>query len=172
MEKLEPEVDVVVDLTLSDLLGANLWAQYSKPSTKFGLAATAVLTVLFAVFIFANLLPAVYGLIPLGLLILDVLILLAIIIETRRNYSAVKGFQKQIHYHLNRDGFTATDEKSSSNVSWESVLKADESKDSINLFLGRTHFAMIPKRFFKTNGDVEITREILKTALGEKARLQ
>jgi len=146
MEKLEPDVDVVVDLQLSDLMRANLWARYSKRSTQLSLAATVVLTILFALFVFSTLVSPAILLIPLVLLLLDLLILLAIILETRRNYSAVKDFQKQIHYHLNREGYTARDGKSSSNVSWESVSKAVESGQGINLFLGRTHFAMIPRR--------------------------
>jgi hypothetical protein len=172
MQKLEPEVDVLVDLQLSDLLRANLWFWYSKPSSKFSLAVTPILMVLFAVFIFSKELPALYALIPLGLLILEAFILLVIIVETKRNYSTVKEFQRKIHYHLKREGYTASDGKSSSNVSWESVLRAVESRKSFNLFLGRTIFAVIPKKFFKTTADVEITRDILKTALGEKAQLR
>ena len=125
----------------------------------------------FALFVFSTLVSPVILLIPLGLLLLDLLIVLTIILETRRNYSAVKDFQKQIHYHFNRQGYTANDGKSSSNVSWESVSKAVESGQGINLFLGRTQFAMIPRRCFKTTDDFQTTREILKTALGEKAQL-
>ncbi len=172
MEKLESEFDVLVDLQLSDLLRANLWFWYSKPSTKFSVVVTPVLTVVFGVFIFSKAMPRLYALIPLGLLLLEAFIILVIIIETKRNYSTVKYFQRQIHYHLKKEGYTASDGKSSSNVSWESVLRAVESRESINLFLGRTSFAVIPKRFFKTNADVELTREILKTALRERAQLR
>ena len=102
MDKAEPEVEVVVDLDLSDLLRANLWARYGKWSTLLSLAATVLLTILFALFVFSTLVSPAFLLIPLGLFILEVLILLAIIFETWRNYSAVKDFQKQITYHLNR----------------------------------------------------------------------
>jgi hypothetical protein len=54
VEEREPEVDVLVDLQLSDLLRANLWFWYSKPSSKFSLAVTPILMVLFAVFIFSK----------------------------------------------------------------------------------------------------------------------
>jgi hypothetical protein len=50
-------------------------------------------------------------------------------------------------------------------------LSAVESKHSVNLFIGRTLFVVLPKRCFKTTTDLETTRAILKTALPGKAKL-
>ena len=167
----EYKVTVSVDLQLSDLLRANLWYRYSKASTKFSNAVAAVLTLLFAVFVYLDAIPAVYLLLPLGIWLLEVLIFLVIIIETKRNYAAVKDFQTHVNYQLNLEGYTVSDGKSSSNVSWDSILNAVESKHSLNLFLGRTLFVVLPKRCFKTDADLEMTRAILKTALPGKAKL-
>ena len=172
MEQSAREVDVTVELEFADLLRANLWSRYSKRSTQISLALTVLLTLMFVMYYLAFQTSLWLLLIPLGLLLLDALIFLVIIIETRKNYAAVKDFQKQIHYRLSLGGYTASDEKSSSNVSWDSVVKAAEAKHSFHLFLGPSIFAVIPKRFFKTPGDVQATREILKTALGEKAYLR
>ena len=172
MEQSAREVDVSVELEFADLLRANLWSRYSKRSTQISLALTALLTLMFVVYYFAFQTSLWLLLIPLGLLLLDALIFLVIIIETRKNYAAVKDFQKQIHYRLNPGGYTARDEKSSSNVSWESVVKAVETKLNFHLFLSPTLFAIIPKRFFKTPADIQTTREILTIALSEKAHLR
>jgi YcxB-like protein len=171
MEKLEPEVDVLVDLQLSDRLRANLWQRYSKRSTKLGNAVSAAITLLFAVFVFFKEMPATYLLLPLAIWLMEAFIFLVIVIETKKNYAALKDFQRKIQYHLDPEGYTVRDGKTSANVSWDSILSAVESKHSLNLFISRTLFVVLPKRCFKTSSDLEMARAILKTALPGKAKL-
>lgn len=171
MEKPGQEVDVLVDLELSDLLRANLWYRYSKRSTKIGNAISAVITLLFAVFVFFREMPATYLLLPLAIWLMEVFISLTIVIETKKSYAALKDFQRKIQYHFSPEGYTAKDGKTSANVSWDSILSAVESKHSLNLFVSRTLFVVLPKRCFTTTTDLETTRAILKMALPGKAKL-
>ena len=170
MEQTERAVDVQVDVELADLIRANLWYRYSKPSTQFSIVLMALLTLVFAGILLIT--PRwLFVLIPVALWALEGFIVLVIVIETRRNFSAGKDFQRHPHYHLTKEGYTVTAGKSSASVNWESVLKAVESKQGFNLFVGRTLFVILPRRCFKTPTDIETTREFLRAALGNKANL-
>ncbi len=59
----------------------------------------------------------------------------------------------------------------SSNREWESYAKVYETKTDFIFFQQENAFATIPKRFFKSETEIEELRELLRRKLGEKAKL-
>jgi YcxB-like protein len=91
--------------------------------------------------------------------------------QTRRGYLNLKGFQKNLQYLFSSDGYDVLDEKSSSHISWDSILKVVETNHSFNLFFHKAMFHVVPKRCIEQQGDVDRLRSILKQNLGNKAKL-
>ena len=171
-EQHERQVDVVVDLQASEMIRANLWFLLNQRSTVLTVAAVIFITFVCSVVLY--LLRGELGWyigVPIAAVLLSAAFPVFVIIETLRSHSAAKDFQKQVHYSFCGDHYDVSDGKSSARVSWESVLKAVESGDNFNVFLGRTVFVVIPKRCFKSAVDIEILRSILRAALGEKTKL-
>lgn len=168
----EPQVDVTVDLQASELIRANLWFLFSQRSTVLTFGAVIVITFLGSgiLYLLRGELGWYIGL-PVAAVLLTAAFPVFLVIETMRNYSTGRDSQNPVHYTFSGDHYDVKDGKSSARVSWESVLKAVESKDSFNLFLGRTLFVVIPKRCFKSAVDIEILRSILRAALREKSKL-
>ena len=171
-EQHEREVDVVVDLQASEMIRANLWFLLSQRSTVLTVAAVLVITFVSSVvlYLLRGELGWYVGL-PIAAVLLTAAFPVFVVIEARRNYFAGKDSQQPLHYTFGGDHYEVRDGKSSARVSWESVLKAVESKESFNLFLSRTLFVVIPKRCFKSPVDIKVLRSILRAALGEKSKL-
>ncbi|HWN11315.1 MAG TPA: YcxB family protein [Pyrinomonadaceae bacterium] len=171
-EQHEHEVEVVVDLQASELIRANLWFIFSQRSTVFTIAAAIGITFLgSAVLYMLRGELGWYIVLPIAAVVLPAAFPFFVVIEALRTHPNAKDFQKQIHYSFYGDHYDVSDGKSSARISWESVLKAVESRDSFNLFMGRTLFVVIPKRCFKAAVDIETLKSILRAALGEKTKL-
>lgn len=172
MEQHEHQFDVIVDLQASELIRANLWFVFGQRSTRFSIGFALVSSLLgFPILYLLRGALGWYVLLPIAAVLLTAAIPLLVIIETKRNYSAAKDFQKRLQYRFSGDHYDVSDGKSSARVSWESVLKAVESRDRFNLFLSRTLFVVIPKRCFKTSADIQTLRSILCGALRERVKL-
>lgn len=172
MEPANPRLEIFVDLKLSDLIRANLWFAYSQRAMKFSVVMACVVVPASASMPLWASVPAWHGLVPLGLILLYSFTPLWIIYETKRNFESLKDFQKNVQYVFGDEGYEASDGKSSSVISWESIQKALESRHSFNLFISRKLFIVIPRRCLKTHDDVLNFRSILLRALGDKASLR
>lgn len=171
-EQHQHQVEVLVDIQASDLIRANLWYVFSQWSTRLSIGSALLFSFLgCAVFYLINGALGWYVLLPIAAVLLAATFPLVVLVGTWRNYSAARDFQKRTHYGFSGDHYEASDGRSSARISWESVLKAVESNHSFNLFFSRTLFAVIPKRCFKTDADIQTLRSILKVALGEKTKV-
>ena len=172
MNEMKPSVEIAVDLELRDLLRANLWFLYGKWSTRIFLLLLGLLAIGACVAIASSTERTMAALVLLFCVAYGGLLPVIVWFNTRRTYSSLKEFQKQLKYRFTRDGYDVEDGKSSARVSWDSMLRAKESKHSFNLFFHRVLFYAIPKRCFSGQADVEVMREILKQALETKASLR
>lgn len=172
MEPVLPRLEIFVDLKLADLIRANLWFTYSQPAMKFSLVMAVLSVPVSASLPFWADVPSWFWLVPIGLVVLYALTPLLVIYSTKQTYEGVKDFQKNVQYIFGELNYEASDGKSSSIVSWESIQKAVESKHSFNLFISSKLFVVIPRRCLKTRDDVVHFRSILRAALGDKASLK
>jgi len=172
MEPLSPRLEIFVDLKLRDLIRANLWFTYSQPSMKVTMIAGGLSLPLTILLPFVVDLPSWFKFVPLALIVLHGLMPLLVIYTTKQNFESVKEYQKNVQYIFGRQGYEANDGKSSSEMSWDSIQKAIESRHSFNLFLNRNFFIVIPHRCLKSRDDIVSFRTILRGALGEKASMK
>jgi hypothetical protein len=90
-------------------------------------------------------------------------------LQTKRGFGKLQDFQTKVRYSFSSEGYRVSDPKSSSDVSWDSILRVEESKHSLHIFFHGSGFHTIPKRCFKHPEDLECLRTLLKQTLGVKA---
>jgi hypothetical protein len=168
----QAKVDVSVDLQLSDLLRANYWFFFSKWSNRIIMVIFILLSIVSALAFLVNDNASSYGLYASVIVIVPALLIAMIYIQAKRNFSNLKGFQKNIRYTFAYDGYDVRDEKSSSHVSWDSILRAVETDSSFNLFFHKVLFYTVPKRCIRGDSDIRLLRDILKQNLGDKAKVK
>jgi len=169
-EKFETLV-VDVDLQESDLRQANFWFRLGKWSTRLLLILFPIMGLLL-LWRFQFSIPVENPLAATVVLVLMTFPLLypAIIwLQTKRGFGNLQAFQRKIKYAFSTDGYNVSDLKSSSQIDWDTILRAAESKHSFHLFFHRSLFHTIPKRCFKRPEDVARLRALLKQALGSTA---
>ena len=169
-ESNEPLV-VDFDLKESDLQRANLWFGLRSWSNRLmlgvmPLAGLLLLRRLDFSAITQTPLAAIGTIILLGF---PIFYFSMIWVHTKRGFGNLQDFQTRLHYSFSPEGYRVSDLKSSSDISWDSLLRAAESKHSFHLFFHKSSFHTIPKRCFKHPEDVERLRTLLKQALGVKA---
>jgi len=166
----DPENKIIVSVQMeeADLRRANLWFALSRrwfPAIVFLYLLCAILCywvdLIFLAVIFA-----------VGMVITPLAVLLAIWFNTKRTFSDLKDFQKSLSFTFSEIGLETTGQKAVGQMNWDHILKVVESKHSINLFLQRNFFLVVPKRFIEDPIELNRIREILKNNLGDKARLQ
>ena len=170
----QSQVRVSIDLRFSDLLRASYWYFFSKWSNRMILAIFVLIGVASAL---AYLLgdgasPASNGLFALVTMMVPALLLVTVYVQARRNYSNLREFQKDIQYTFASDSYDVRDGKSTSHVSWDSILRAVETESSFNLFFHRTLFYTVPKRCIGSAADMQKVRDILKRNLGDRAKVR
>jgi hypothetical protein len=176
MNDLDNKVVVPVDIQESDLLRANFGFQYSKWSIKLTIGYP-FLGLIYGFFVLPNVdytnpASAAMGAAPLlFFVIFPILYPLMIWLQTKRGFSNLKDFQKNVQFVFSTDGYDINDEKSSGHLSWDSILSAVETKHSFNLFFHKVLFHVIPKRCIKEQEDIDGLRKILKQSLGDKAKI-
>jgi YcxB-like protein len=164
-----------VDFNLkeSDLQHANFWF-------RFQTRASRVLNVLWPLLGIAVLIlgyvtqsdTLVSVSIVVALTILPVLNAAIIWFQTKRRFRLLQEHQKKLHFAFTTDGYRVEDLKTSGDISWDTVLRAVESKHSFNLFFHPAVFHTIPKRCFANSQDMARLRTLLSQALGSKAVVQ
>lgn len=144
----QAKVEVLINLQLSDLLRASYWYFFSKWSNRIIMVIFILISVVSALaFLLSNSASSTsYGLYALVIMIVPALLVGTVYIQTKRNFSNLKEFQKNIRYTFAYDGYDVRDEKSSSHVSWDSILRAVETETSFNLFFHKVLFYTVPKR--------------------------
>jgi hypothetical protein len=176
MNELAEKVILLVNCQEQDLLRANFWFLYSKSSTKLQLILLLPFTALLYWLLSSstqgglvdNFLWFLLALVPLFTV---VGLPLGIWFQTKRNFASLKEFQKNLRYEFSVEGYEVKDEKSSSQISWESIHKVVETKFAFNLFFHKSLFHTVPKRCLQQPHDIERLRKILKEGLGKKAQL-
>ena len=171
MTEFSETLVVDVDLQESDLQSANLWFRLGKWSTRllllfFLLIGLLLLSRVDLSTIFQNP-PAATALVVL--IVFPVLYPVIIWYQTKRGFRNLQGFQTKIQYAFSPTGYEVSDMKSSSDIDWDTILRAAESKHSFHLFFHRSLFHTIPKRCFKRSEDISRLRALLKKTLGANA---
>ncbi len=170
MSHSKEAVTVAGQLRESDLQRANFWFQFSKWTTRL----LFVLPVFGALFLsqvqISKLIKSPVMATPMVVfIVLPIVYPLMIWLQTKRSFADLKDFQKQVQYVFSDDGYEVSDKKSSARVSWDSILRAVETKHSFHLFFHKSFFHTIPKRFTTHPEDLARLRAILKTGLGVQA---
>ena len=166
---------VIVDIHLqeSDFQRANFWFRLGKWSIRLSLFILLLFGLLLLSLvqfseIFANPIRGTGLVVLIGFPILYPIL---IWFQTKRGFANLQDFQKNVRYELTANGYKVSDSKSSSDISWDSVLRAVESKHSFNLFFSKSFFHVIPKRCFKSSEDIERLKAMLKRGLAGKANV-
>ncbi len=174
MSELDDTVVVLVDIQESDLLRENFWFYYSKRFVTLTVIALLI-GLMYGLWVlpiigYSNPAEAVTALAPL-LLFASFGGSLPVVIwwQTKRGFSNLKDFQKNVRYTFSATGFSVQDGKSSANLSWDSIHKAVETKRSFNIFTHKLLFQVVPKRCIQQQEDIARLRRILKQSLGDKA---
>ncbi len=108
---------------------------------------------------------------PLIMIISPLLVLLLPKIGNLLGFRMLKSFQKDRKYTFLYDGFMISNEKSFSNINWESLHKVVETKHNFIFFITRRESQVIPKKCFNHPYEIKGLKEILKAKLGNKAKL-
>jgi hypothetical protein len=170
------KLTIFVDLQLSDLLRANYWFFYSNRLTKILLTIVVIGISLYGYTIFSNFASGhdvTTELVPLlPVLAFCVIFNSTVYFNTKSQFSSLKDFQKKLRYSFSYDGYDIVDGKSSSHVSWDSIQRAVESKFGFHLFIQKNLFHFLPKRCLQQESDAALIRDILKSSLGDKAKIR
>ena len=164
---------VDVDLTEADLQRANFWFTLKGWSNLLmwaimPIAGLILLTKVNFSNLSENALAGVGAVIMLGF---PPFYLAMIWFRTKQGYANLKDYQTQVHYAFSPTGYKVSDAKCSSDVDWDAILRAEESKYSFHIFVSKTSFHTIPKRCFKQEEDIGRFKHLLKQSLGSKAAL-
>jgi hypothetical protein len=76
------------------------------------------------------------------------------------------------HYSITPDGFSARSEMFDVNLRWDAILEAVETKRFFFIYLSPRIAHFIPKERISSFPELEQLRAVLKTHLGERARLR
>ena len=162
---------VNVDLKESDLQRANFWFRLGKWSTRLLLVLMPLIGLLLLSRVevskmFKN--PPV-ATVVIVLIVFPILYPVIIWFQTKRGFGNLQKFQTRILYAFSADGYKVSDDKSSSDIDWATILRAAESKHAFHLFFHRSLFHTIPKRCFDEREEIAQLRNLLKQSLGNKA---
>lgn len=161
---------VAVQLGESDIQRANFWFQFSKWSTRLFFVLPLFGLLLLSQVQISRIVENPIMATPIVVLIVFPIIYpLLIWFQTKRSFANLQDFQKQIQYDFSAEGYEVSDKKSSARVSWDTILRAAESKHSFHLFFHKSIFHTIPKRCITNPEDLGRLRAILKESLGSKA---
>src|SRR6266850_819818 len=162
---------VNVDLKESDLQRANFWFRLGKWSTRLLLVLMPLigLLLLSRVEVSRMLENPPVATVLIVLIVFPILYPLIIWLQTKRGFGNLQNFQTSLLYAFSADGYKVSDVKSSSDIDWDTILRAAESKHSFHLFFHKSLFHTIPKRCFKHPKDIVRLRDLLKRSLGTKA---
>ncbi len=165
------KVVVDVDLKESDLQRANFWFRLGKWSTRLLLITFLLFGLLLLSRIqFSKIIEnPIVGTPLVVLIVFPILYPVLIWMQTKRGFGNLQKFQTNVQYALSADGYKVSDPKSSAHISWETILRAVESKHSFHLFFHKSLFHTIPKRCFKQPEDIDRLRTVLKNSLGGRA---
>lgn len=170
MNESKEEVVVDIDLKESDLQRANFWFRLGNWSIRLSLLILSLLGLLFlSRFEFSQITENPLLAIPLVFVVSPILYPVLLWIQTKRGFANLQEFQTKVQYSISSDGYKVSDPKSSSQVGWDSILRAVETKHSFHLFFHKVLFHTIPKRCFKQPEDIDRLRTILKQSLGARA---
>jgi hypothetical protein len=170
MSESNEKLIVDIDLQESDIQRANLWFLLSKWSTR-GLLVLPLFGLLLLPKILLTKITPNGALALFALIVFPILYPVLIWFQTKRGFANLQGFQKKVQYELSAGGYDVNDIKSSAHVSWDTILRAAESKHSFHLFFHKSFFHTIPKRCIKRPEDVDRLRAILKHSLGARAKV-
>jgi YcxB-like protein len=177
MENSYEKVEVIGRIEELDMLRENRWYYYSKWYNKLLPVCSGMLILSFGWILFNSgfqLLSQIDVTLisTCFIILLPVIMPLTISFQTKKRFSNLKDFQRNIHYSFTADGFEMNDEKSSSQISWESIHKVIETKNSFNLFINKNWFHIVPKRLILSPDNLIVMRNILRKSLAEKASLE
>jgi YcxB-like protein len=164
---------VDVDLKESDLQRATFWFRLGRWWSRLLLVLLVIVGFL-SLWRFRdlNLLHnPLAATLPTFLILFPFLYPLIVWYQTNRTFASLQEFQKSLQYSFTPSGYTVRDLKSSSNIDWDTIMRAVESKHSFNFFFHKSLFHAVPKRCFRDHGDIVRLRELLKASIGTRATM-
>jgi|GEM_PF-2359013 len=171
MIETKEQLIVDIDLKESDFQRANFWFRFGKWSKRLPF----LLMPMFGLFLLWSITLSTVFTNPAAATAMVVLIVFPVLypiltwFQTKQGFGNLQEFQTQVQYIFSLDGYRVADIKTSSIVSWDSILRAAESKHSFHLFFHKSLFHTIPKRCFRHPDDIQHLRLLLKQALGARA---
>lgn len=82
------------------------------------------------------------------------------------------GLAGEMTYEFSPEGFHITTEYGSSQTSWEALHLVRETKDGFLFYRSKVAFNLVPKRMLANLDDIERLRVLVRSSLGDKARLR
>jgi hypothetical protein len=169
----DSNLPIVVDIDLkeSDLQRANFWFGLKSWSNRLMLIVMPIAGILLlwrVEFSTVSQTPlAAIG--SIVFITFPIFYFVMIWLQTKRGFANLQPFQAKVRYSFSREGYNVNDPKSAADISWDSVLRVEESNHGFQLFFGRTLFHTIPKRCFNSVEDIVRLRTLLRQTLGSKA---
>jgi len=83
-----------------------------------------------------------------------------------------KGFFDNVKHSFSPEGITAVGDMTSGFTRWESINRAFETKHAFLLVFSVFQFLIIPKHCFESAEQIQAFKDLIRSSLGEKARLK
>lgn len=74
-------------------------------------------------------------------------------------------------WRLNGEGIRITGELSASELKWEAIIKAQETRRDFFFFTSKSRALFLPKRVFANNSQIIDLRDLMRNKLGAKSQL-
>ncbi len=91
--------------------------------------------------------------------------------RARKQLSSSRELSGEATYEFSDTGFDTRTHFSSSTSTWEALHGARESREAFIFYRSNASFHIVPKRTFKSPGDIDALREIIRSRVSGKVKL-
>ena len=170
--EFEQKIEVEYESNEKDFQRVLLWYHWKRMFLEFGLMI--IIGIVLCFFLNINILDLKNNGFATFAFVATILILFAFDIYRRCFLQAkkLKEIAKPSKSIFTEQGIESKTLTSSSSRDWEGYAKIYETAKDFIFFSQENVFAVIPKRFFKNQAEIEALRELVSRKLGERAKLQ
>jgi hypothetical protein len=165
-------VEASFEITMTDLLRANLWWLFRK----WFMAFLLVVNVLLVIYMVPVMAARGFELADLRGFIIPVMVIVVLPASVCWGaYSSIRNLQpKQLqhHYRFAPDTIQIDTGLSTATVAWEAVQRVVEKRPAFYLFMHKTIFHVVPKRGLAGRPELDRLRQMFQGRLGSKAKLR
>lgn len=87
---------------------------------------------------------------------------------SKKYFNSNKLLQNEQKYNFTDEGISISSENGNGKIDWDKIFKVDESKTFFALYISIGQAYIIPKRFFNSDDDIKLFKEILKDNIDNK----